>query len=255
MDRKNVVIVLGPAGCGKTSLVASFGKWMERTQFIKPGYVNLDPGATFTPYRVDVDIRRYVKVEEVMLREKLGPNGALIRSIEIAMNHLDDVVQRISALERPYILIDTPGQMELFLFRNFGVDFAEKMRSIGDLIGIVIFDPTLASRPQDILSLKLLATIVQLRLCMDVIPVISKGDLNREAREKTLKLLSCPELLAEEIKTERGVLGELSEKIIQVLDEYKFAMRIPVVSSLTWDGLEELYDMVHEIFCACGDLT
>lgn len=45
------------------------------------------------------------------------------------------------------------------------------------------------------------------------------------------------------------------KKMIQILEEYRFATRIPIVSSLTWEGLEKLYDMIHEIFCTCGDLT
>lgn len=255
MVKKNIVVVLGPAGCGKTSLVASLGKWIEKNQFMKPGYVNLDPGAVFTPYVADVDIRSYVRAEEVMTRERLGPNGALIRSIEIAMGNLDDIVAKIASLKNPYILVDTPGQMELFLFRDFGVEFVEKMKKYDYVMGIVIFDPTLASRPQDILSLKLLATIAQLRLGIDTIPVVNKGDLGREKLEIMQKLLTSPEQLADEVKRVEGLLGEISEKMIQILEEYRFATRIPIVSSLTWEGLEKLYDMIHEIFCTCGDLT
>ncbi|MEM2846784.1 MAG: ATP/GTP-binding protein, partial [Nitrososphaerota archaeon] len=38
------VVIIGPAGCGKTSLTASFGRWLELELGEKPAYVNLDPG-------------------------------------------------------------------------------------------------------------------------------------------------------------------------------------------------------------------
>ncbi|MHB9303035.1 ATP/GTP-binding protein [Thermofilum pendens] len=255
MVRKSIIVMLGPAGSGKTSLVASLGKWIEKKQLVPVLYVNLDPGAPYTPYAAEVNIREYVKVEDVMAREKLGPNGALIRSIELAREYLPEIVERIGRSPKPYVLVDTPGQMELFLFRDLGVEFVEAMRRVGYIIGVLIFDHLLAARPQDVVSLRLLATIVQLRLGVDVIPVINKSDVSSETRERLSRALSDSSSLLEELKSERGLLGEMSEKVVGVLDEYRFATRVPLVSALTWEGLEELYDMLHEIFCACGDLT
>ena len=61
-----------------------------------------------------------------MALEKLGPNGALIRSMELAMNSIDEIIEKIASLKYPYVFVDTPGQMELFLFRDFGVELVEK---------------------------------------------------------------------------------------------------------------------------------
>lgn len=248
---KSVVLFVGPAGSGKTSLTAAFGKWLWNKMVIPAAYVNLDPGVEYLPYKPDIDIRQYVTVEEVMKKYGLGPNGALIKSVEIACKYLDDILERASKLPAPYILVDTPGQMELFLFREFGPRFVEKFKKVGHIIGVVILDPTLTRKAQEFVSLKLLSLLTSLRLGVDVIPVINKADAVEESG-----ILRDDERLRLELSREsEGVVGEISERILDILNDYRLATRVPLVSATTGKGLEELYDMLHEIFCACGDLT
>ena len=53
---------------------------------------------------------------------KLGPNGALIHSMEILelnFNWLESkIVELVNEINNPYILIDCPGQVELFIHNN-----------------------------------------------------------------------------------------------------------------------------------------
>lgn len=213
--------------------------------------LNLDPGVEFLPYQPDVDIREYVTVDQVMREFMLGPNGALLKSAEIASKHLVEMKEKIKRLPSPYLLVDTPGQMELFLYRDFGPRFVEEFREIGYIIGVVIVDPTLASMAQDVVSLKLQTLIVQLRLGIDAIAVINKADtLTSDPR-----LFADTEYLQLKLRENKGLAAEISEKILNLLADYKLATRTPLVSATTGKGLEELYDMLHEIFCTCGDLT
>lgn len=249
---KNIVLFIGPAGSGKTALTASLGRWLWSKMLTPVAYINLDPGAEILPYEPDIDIRQYVTTEKVMRQYGLGPNGALIKSIEIACNYLREIAEKASKLPAPYILVDTPGQMELFLFREFGPKFIREFKQVGYIIGVVILDPTLTRKAQDVTSLKLLSLIASLRLGVDVIPVINKADLV----EGDFRLFKDNEYLRSKVReTGEGIIGEISERILELLDDYKLATRIPLLSATTGVGLEELYDMLHEIFCACGDLT
>ena len=65
------VVMIGPAGCGKTSLVASFGRWLESELEEVPTYVNLDPGVLRLPYRPGYEVRSIVRVDELMREEGL----------------------------------------------------------------------------------------------------------------------------------------------------------------------------------------
>src|SRR5437867_12826229 len=80
--------------------------------------VNLDPGAERVPYDIDVDVRDWIRLSDVMDEHGLGPNGAPVLAADlIAMNagEIRDVKEPINT---NYYLIDTPRQKELSTFRE-----------------------------------------------------------------------------------------------------------------------------------------
>ena len=44
--------------------------------------INLDPAAEYISYKINIDIRDLITVEDVIEEYKLGPNGALIYCLE-----------------------------------------------------------------------------------------------------------------------------------------------------------------------------
>lgn len=250
---KQLVIFIGPAGSGKTSLTYSYGKWIEKSQNICVGYVNLDPAVKYLPYRCDVDVRDWVKTSDVMLKYRLGPNGALIKSVDMLLKYRDEIVARIARLDKSYILVDTPGQMELFLFRNTGPFFLEYFRKIGVPIAVLIFDPTLTYRIIDVVALQLMSMVVQFRLGIESIVVVNKTD-SKDAFN-LLNLIKDENNIPKRLKNEGGILSEMAEEFHYIIEKYKQATRLVKVSATAQIGMEELYDILHEIYCSCGDLT
>ena len=116
------IIVVGPAGSGKSTFVKNFSKYLKDYD-VK--VVNLDP-ASDPIYKADRDIREFVRTEEVMKKFGLGINGALLKSIELSLEHIDDLI-----LDGDYVIYDTPGQMELFLYSKHGLAMAEKLQGVG----------------------------------------------------------------------------------------------------------------------------
>ncbi|HID43423.1 MAG TPA: GTPase, partial [Archaeoglobaceae archaeon] len=114
------LIVLGPAGSGKSTFVKSFSGYLKDKDYDVKS-VNLD-SASDPIFEATADIREFVRAEDVMREYRLGINGALIKSMEIAVESIDNIL-----VEGEFVLYDTPGQMELFLYSKEGLRIVEKI--------------------------------------------------------------------------------------------------------------------------------
>ena len=112
-----VLFVVGTAGAGKSSLVTSFQRWSRflETEVIA---VNLDPGAERVHYDAEFDVRDLISLTEVMDEYDLGPNGAQILAADLLAAQAGDVAEQLHTLSGEMMVVDTPGQVELFAFRE-----------------------------------------------------------------------------------------------------------------------------------------
>ncbi|KAL3458807.1 GPN-loop GTPase [Aspergillus heterothallicus] len=114
MASKYGVIIMGPAGSGKSTLSNALIQHLQtvrRSTF----YVNLDPAADNFHYEPDLDIRDLITLEDVMEELGLGPNGGLIYCFEFLLQNLDFLSEALDPLSEEYLIIfDMPGQIELY---------------------------------------------------------------------------------------------------------------------------------------------
>ena len=246
------MIFIGPAGCGKTSLTKTFGEWSEQELGMSIAYVNLDPGVLDLPYKPDYDVRELVTVDRLMREEGLGPNGAMVKASEIMDENIDSIAEDIASLDADLRLIDTPGQMELFLFRQMGPRLSEAISKSSPSITVYISDPSLASNPSGLAISLSMALITWLRLSTPTVPVINKIDVLREDLDK---LLTDPSMLRESLSREEGLVADLATEYMSLVEDLLKSMRIVKVSAKTGEGMPALYDLIHEALCECGDLS
>ena len=76
--------------------------------------INIDPANEETPYKADIDISELIKLEEVMTHFNLGPNGGLIYCMEFLERNISWLVDKLEHVKKKYLLIDCPGQVELY---------------------------------------------------------------------------------------------------------------------------------------------
>jgi len=108
------VLVMGPAGAGKTTFCNAIIQHLQNTRR-SCFYVNLDPAAETFTYDPDLDIRELITLEDVMEELELGPNGGLIYCFEFLLQNLDFLTQALDPLSEEYLIIfDLPGQIELY---------------------------------------------------------------------------------------------------------------------------------------------
>ncbi|MDI9641928.1 MAG: ATP/GTP-binding protein [Archaeoglobaceae archaeon] len=231
------LVVLGPAGSGKSTFVKEFSIFLREKEY-EVKCVNLDP-ASKPIYVADVDIRDYVRTEEIMLEYGLGINGAMLRSVDLMLEYVDEVI-----LDADYVLYDTPGQMELFIYSESGIELIRKLMNV-QTCGIFLIDATMVKTPENLASGILQNVIVMLRLGLPTITAITKSDLFD---------IELKKLLAE-IRFEKGLLSEIMEKLIPLVEYTSLRFRTIKISSVKKSGFQELLSALRELLCACGDLS
>ena len=170
-----VLFVVGTAGAGKSSLVTAYQRW-SRFLEVDVLAINLDPGAERVHYDPEFDVRELVSLSDVMDEYDLGPNGAQILAADLVASQADEVFDVIEGLSCDMLIVDTPGQVELFAFR-------EASSHLVDVIGqgraclIFLFDPMLSQTPSGFVSQMLLSSIVHFRLGLPTANFLSKSDL------------------------------------------------------------------------------
>ena len=171
----NIVYITGTAGSGKSLLTSSLVSWY-REKGQDAIAVNLDPGVLSLPYDPDVDVRNLVNYQQIMTEYSLGPNGALIFANDLVASKLTAIQEEIESTSADFAIVDTPGQLELFAFRESGPFIARGLHGESKVM-LFLMDALVASTPTNFLSLILLASSVQLRMGMPQLQVLSKVDL------------------------------------------------------------------------------
>ncbi|MEM0326191.1 MAG: ATP/GTP-binding protein [Desulfurococcaceae archaeon] len=247
------IIVLGTAGSGKSSLTSVLYTYLTSHQ-LDAAMVNLDPAVEDLPYKPDVDVRDYVDARDIMRRTGLGPNGALLASVDMLLLNIEDIKEEVWSLRSNYIVIDTPGQMEIFAFRPTGPMVLRAL--VGDFKAVSLFlvDSTFASSPLNLLSALLLSASTYARIGYPQINVLTKIDLLEPGQlEKTLEMLENPEELAASIMSERPARLIWDEYEIETIAEKLTVFETVPVSNLSGEGFDDLYAAVQRVVAGGED--
>lgn len=217
--------------------------------------VNLDPGAETIPYEPDVDIRDWISLKEVMEEYGLGPNGAQIMAADLIALNAKEVAEVLQEYRTDYFLVDTPGQMELFTFRESSRVVIDAFRREASFL-LYLSDAILSRQPSGLVSSLLLGATCQFRHAVPYLSVLSKSDLlTEEELERVVQWSSDPyalyDGLVEEGVSPRSVLDVEFLKALEAIGVYKRLM--PVSSELPY-GMEDIYNAVQEVFAGGEDL-
>jgi len=254
MKEEIFVYFIGTAGSGKSTLTYNFKRWME-LRSLDAIAVNLDPGAENLPYEPDVDIRDWISLKEIMETYELGPNGAQIACADMLALNTEDVKKSIESFKTDYVLIDTPGQLELFVFREAGkyiVKFLNPQRSII----AYILDYALAKNASGLVSQLLLSLNTNFRLNQPQINILSKADMLTEQEHKQLEKWSDdPDVLYSAIQQEdASIYREMSEGILNLIQNFKSHAELILTSKEDFKGIEDLYTAIQLQFEGGEDL-
>ena len=268
------ILLVGMAGSGKTSLLAQLQSSLEERSASSPAYycVNLDPATLNVPYDVSIDIRDTVNYKQVMKQHKLGPNGAIMTSLNLFTTKFDQVMAILErraypndqqqqqepleeTLEQPdskpmeYILVDTPGQIEAFTWSASGSIISESLASAFPTVLCFVVDTArCAASPNTFMSNMLYACSMLYRTRLPLVVCFNKIDVvSHQFCLDWMRDYESFQQALDDMAESGGFYGSLTRSMSLVLDEFysNFANACGV-SALTGDGVDEFWATVQK---------
>lgn len=237
-----------------------------------PYVMNLDPAVHSVPFDSNIDIRDSINYKEVMRQYNLGPNGGILTSLNLFATKVDQIITLLEKRTAPnpetpaakpieHILVDTPGQIEVFVWSASGSILLETLASSFPTVIAYVIDTPRASSTSTFMSNMLYACSILYKTKLPMILVFNKTDVKDAefAKEWMTDFDKFQEALRQEedsgaFGTEGGVggfgagsgyMGSLLNSMSLMLEEFYRHLSVVGVSSMTGDGVDEFFEAVE----------
>jgi GTPase SAR1 family protein len=200
------------------------------------------------PYKPDIDVRDYVDAFEVMTKYNLGPNSSLIASIDLLLTKAKELKEELSELEANYVIVDTPGQIELFAYRETGKILTKLIIENNKAVSLFLLDSFLSKDARSFISLLLLSSSVKFRIGLPQILVLNKVDLLTEKELENMKGWVEEGRVIDELGKLDEYSFELVKTVVENIDNFPVT-----VSALDNEGFDELYAEIQRVLAGGED--
>lgn len=237
-----------------------------------PYVVNLDPAVHSVPFESNIDIRDSINYKEVMKQYNLGPNGGILTSLNLFATKVDQIISLLEKRTAPnpenpsakpieHILVDTPGQIEVFVWSASGSILLETMATSFPTVIAYVIDTPRASSTSTFMSNMLYACSILYKTKLPMILVFNKTDVKDAefAKEWMTDFDAFQQALRQEedsgafgaeggaggFGSGSGYMGSLLNSMSLMLEEFYRHLSVVGVSSMTGDGIEEFFEAVE----------
>lgn len=257
------------AGSGKTTFMQRINAHLHGQQ--EPPYViNLDPAVLHVPFDSNIDIRDSVNYREVMKQYNLGPNGGILTALNLFSTKVDQILNLVEKRTLPdpeqpdkkpvkYVLVDTPGQIEAFVWSASGTILLESLASSFPTVIAYIIDTPRTASTSTFMSNMLYACSILYKTKLPMILVFNKTDVKDAgfAKEWMTDFDAFQAALHEdEMKNAfggaeggdsiggSGYMGSLLNSMSMMLEEFYAHLSVVGVSSMTGQGVDDFFAAV-----------
>lgn len=242
------------AGAGKTTFVQRLNSHLS-SKDQKPYVINFDPAVLKLPYEPNIDIRDSINYKRVMEKYNLGPNGAIVTSLNLFSTKVDQVINLVEkkADSLKNIVIDTPGQIECFVWSASGTILTEAFASAFPTVIAYVMDTPRTVAPTTFMSNMLYACSILYKTKLPMIIVFNKTDVQDAefAKEWMRDFESFQTALMEERDngndgSSSGYMNSLVNSLSLTLEEFYSQLDVASCSAYTGAGFDEFMSLVEK---------
>ncbi|KAI1376989.1 hypothetical protein F4677DRAFT_416990 [Hypoxylon crocopeplum] len=263
------IICVGMAGSGKTTFMQRINAHLHG-QRDPPYVINLDPAVLNVPFESNIDIRDSVNYKEVMKQYNLGPNGGILTSLNLFSTKVDQILKLLEKRTSPdpenpsrkqinNILVDTPGQIEVFMWSASGQILLESLASTFPTVIAYIIDTPRTTSTSTFMSNMLYACSILYKTKLPMILVFNKTDVKDASFAKEwmtdYETFQAALQADESANAFGGVEGEgsgsgymssLLNSMSMMLEEFYAHLSVVGVSSMTGAGVDDFFAAVKQ---------
>ncbi|KAG6157197.1 hypothetical protein E4U37_007708 [Claviceps purpurea] len=274
-SRPVAIVCVGMAGSGKTTFMQRINAHLH-SQKQPPYVINLDPAVLTVPFDSNIDIRDSVNYEEVMKQYNLGPNGGILTSLNLFATKVDQVVSLLEKRAQPdpekpdrkpidRIIVDTPGQIEAFVWSASGTILLESLASSFPTVIAYVIDTPRTASTSTFMSNMLYACSILYKTKLPMVLVFNKTDVKDAAFAK--EWMTDFEAFQEALRRDEeageegrdggmegsggghagsGYMGSLLNSMSLMLEEFYSHLSMVAVSSRLGTGVDDFFDAIEE---------
>ncbi|EPS36697.1 hypothetical protein H072_9725 [Dactylellina haptotyla CBS 200.50] len=254
MAQPPAIMVVGMAGSGKTTFMQRLNAHLHEKK--EPPYiVNLDPAVKNVPFDRHIDIRDSVNYKQVMKQYVPSDPSVKVRGLPVVVRLANGIDQVIGILEKraptiSRILVDTPGQIECFVWSASGAIVTDALASSFPTVLAYVIDTPRTTSTSTFMSNMLYACSILYKTKLPMIIVFNKTDVQDAAfaKEWMTDFEAFQAALRQEEEKEdgsnSGYMSSLMNSMSLMLDEFYNHLDVVSVSSMTGAGIDDFFKAV-----------